>query len=158
MEAEILKSAEEAWRGGRPVEAGRVLYERLARKDRPAWALAVLDACYADQANIPREVEAVREIARDPSRWTEAHDAFSAVRRLVLRNEKRTAVPTDVADGLLYLAENVAKVTYNASGASAPFDHDAGWWVASCARWVVERSPDPELDARVWAALTVMAR
>jgi hypothetical protein len=45
----------------------RVLYERLARKDRPAWALAVLDACYAGQVNIPPEVENVREIARAPN-------------------------------------------------------------------------------------------
>jgi hypothetical protein len=28
--------------------------------------------------------------------------------------------------GLLHLAENVAKVTYNASGCSAPFHHNAG--------------------------------
>jgi len=56
--------------------------------------------------------------------------------------------------GILYLAENVAKVAYNASGCPRPFDHDAGWWVAACARWIVERSADAGLEARVWAALT----
>jgi hypothetical protein len=158
MDENVLNSVEAAWRGGRPLDAGRVLYEHLAIEERPAWALAVLDACSADQMNIPREVESVREIARNPSRWTEAHDAFQAVRRLVLGNEKRSARATYVADGLLYLAENVAKVTYNASGGPAPFDHDAGWWVASCARCVVEHSQEPDLDARVWAALVAAAR
>ena len=30
------------------------------------------------------------------------------------------------------VAENTAKVIYNASNEPAPFDHDAGWWVVPC--------------------------
>jgi hypothetical protein len=58
------------------------------------------------------------------------------------------------ADGLLYLAENVAKVTYNASGSRAPFDHNAGWWILSNARWLLDRTEDADLAARAWTALT----
>jgi hypothetical protein len=39
------------------------------------------------------------------------------------------------------------------SGSPAPFDHDAGWWVAKNGRWIVDHSPDAALGARVWAAL-----
>jgi hypothetical protein len=158
VNADDLRSAKEAWRGGKPLDAGRFVYERLAVDDRPAWALGVLDACYAGQQEIPPEVQLVREIARDRGRWAEGHAAFQAVRILVLRNEKRATTATDVAAGLLYLVENVAKVTYSASGSPAPFDHDAGWWVASCARWVVEHALDLDLEARVWAALVAGAR
>jgi hypothetical protein len=103
---------------------------------------------------IPPEVEAVREIARSPGRWAEAHAAFSAVRNLVLLVEKRSDERPRPEHGILYLAENVAKVTYNASAPRAPFDHDAGWWIAKNARWMVDHSADAGLGARVWAALT----
>jgi hypothetical protein len=158
MYDEIFKRAEEAWREGRPLETGRLLYERIPVEDRPAWALGVLDACYAGQAGIPQEVESVREIARDRSRWSEGHAGFDAVRRLLLRNQSRHANETSITDGLLDLVEKVAKVTYNASGSPAPFDHNAGWKVASCARWVVDHAQDPDLEGRVWAALTAGAR
>jgi hypothetical protein len=104
--------------------------------------------------NIPPEVRDVLEIALTPVRWSDAHRAFQAVRKLVLAAEGRAPATPDVDLGILYLAENVAKVAYNASGCSAPFDHNAGWWVAKNARWIVDHSSHAGLDGRVWAALS----
>ncbi len=148
-----MRAAEEAWRHGDALAAGKLLYERLPADERPAWALRVLDACCADLSAIDVEVDVVRQIARDPARWIEAHEAFQAVRKLVLRGEKAARAADSLEQAILYLAENVAKVTYNASGASAPFDHDAGWWVAKTARSIVEHSSDASLEDRVWSAL-----
>jgi hypothetical protein len=106
-----------------------------------------------DLSALPAEVRAVREIALAPTRWYEAHQAFQAVRKLVIAAESTAAKAIGPELGILYLAENVAKVTYNASGRSAPFDHDAGWWVAKNARWIVDHSSEAGLERRVWAAL-----
>jgi hypothetical protein len=161
---EWLTAAEDSWRHGDALEAGKLLYEHLVVNQRPGWALAVLDACCAG-LSVPSEVEAVREIACTRARWAEAHAAFQAVRKLVLRGEQRRTDARGPEHGVLYLAENVAKVTYNASFAAprlpmfepaidvGAFDHDAGWWVAKNARWIVEHSTDSGLEARVWAAL-----
>jgi hypothetical protein len=150
-----MKKVETSWRQGDALEAGKLLYERLEPGRRPGWAVAVLDACCSAVSAVPAEVEAVREIALTPARWTEAHAAFQAVRMLVLLNERRSPKARTIGDEMLYLAENVAKVTYNASGASAPFDHDAGWWVAKIARSIVERSKDSGLEDRVWKTLAM---
>lgn len=145
-----LLSADELWHRGDALVAGRILYERLTPKDRPSWAARVLDACCVAVGTVPPEVQRVRDVAFTPSRWSEGHAAFQGVRKRVIEAERR---PPTLELGVMHLAENVAKVTYNASGCSAPFDQDAGWWVAKNARWIVERSTQDGLGSRVWAAL-----
>ncbi len=44
----------------------------------------------------------------------------------------------------------IRKVTYNASGEAAPFDHDAGWWLVSNLRDIVDQLGSPEFEARSW--------
>jgi hypothetical protein len=149
----MTRGLETSWRYGDPLEVGKILYERLDPRRRPSWAVGVLDACCSALSTVPAEVEAVREIASTPARWMEARAAFQAVRSVVLANESRSRLAQTVDEAMLYLAENVAKVTYNATGASAPYDHDAGWWVAKNARALVELSTDAALGARVWKAL-----
>jgi hypothetical protein len=148
-----LTDANERWCRGDALAAGRMIYERLDASGRPGWADGVLGVCCAELTTVPLAVRAARHIARSTERWHEAHAAFQRIRQLTLAAETRCSVATSLEHGLLYLAENVAKVTYNASGSRAPFDHDAGWWVAQNARWFVEHAEDAELETRVWAAL-----
>jgi hypothetical protein len=148
-----LIDLEDLWRRGDALEAGKKLYERLDVTDRPRWATRVLDACSVGLGRLPPEVREVREIAVTPDRWGEGHRAFQKVRKVLLESERHAASPEAPEHGILYLAESVAKVTYNASGCSAPFDHNAGWWVAKNARWIVDHSSTVGLHDRVWAAL-----
>jgi hypothetical protein len=150
---EWLLAADDEWHRGDTLEAGRILYERLAVADRPSWAARVLDACCVDLPKVPPEVRSVRAIAYTPARWGDAHEAFQAVRKLVLAAERGAPEAPGLELSILFLAENVAKVTYNASGRPAPFDHNAGWWVAKSARRIVDSSSQPGLEGRVWAAL-----
>jgi hypothetical protein len=150
-----LLTAKDHWRrGGDALLAGRCLYERLAVHDRPSWACGVLDACSAGLSALPAELRTIREIALTPNRWHEAREAFQAVRKLTIAAESTTDNAGAPELGILYLAENVAKVSYNASGCSALFDHDAGWWVAKNARWIIDQSSEMGLEKRVWSALS----
>ena len=57
------------------------------------------------------------------------------MRRLTLREEG--APTSDIYRALLFVAEIVAEIIYNASDAPAPFDTDSPWWLAPNARGFV---------------------
>ena len=149
--AGYLAQAKRDWEAGRALDAGRLLYERVPKQQRPGWAARVLDLV-RDLAPKTPEVEQILEIARDPARWPEAHPAFQTVRRLTLETKD------PLVESVLSLAEKVAKVTYNASGGSAPFEHDAGWRVASDLRVVITRAGEkgPKLKTEAWSILSTL--
>jgi len=147
MKQEFIDKARERWQAGHSLEAGRLLYEHIPSRLRPVWAAKVLDVAQSWVSTAP-EVALVIEIAKDPSRWPEARDAFLAVRELTLQ------AGDPLCEGLLMLAENVAKVTYNASGHSPPFDQDAGWWIVQNLKYLTEQISDPEFTANAWSTLS----
>jgi hypothetical protein len=77
-------------------------------------------------------VDSLAVLASDESSWPLAHAAFSNVRAVTLIEEKAPGTLNRRSARLLFVAENAAKVIYNASQAPAPFDQDAGWWLAKC--------------------------
>jgi hypothetical protein len=78
------------------------------------------------------------------------HNFFDSVRGLALENQGKD----DLFRSVLVLAENVAKVTYNAYGYEAPFDHHAGWLIGAGFLDIVERVNDSEFTARAWSILS----
>jgi hypothetical protein len=133
---------------------GRTIYEMTPEATRARWAADLLALC-VDPADPLTAVERVITIGRKPYRWdwADAHEAFQAVRRETLINE-RSAEPDHRRGLLLDVAETAAKIIYNTSGASAPFDSHAGWRLAPRLRALVQASEDRELKERVWARLT----
>ena len=138
------------WLRGDAVEVGRTLMMGLAPAKQVACARLVLDLCRA--RFLPVEaVDQVSALAADPSRWVEAHAAFTAVRHLTLHEER---APTNaVYRALLFVAAIAAKIVYNASGAPAPFDADSAWWLASNARDLALAVGDESFTRQVWRAL-----
>ena len=130
-----------AWRSGEPVLAGRLFFEALEVKQRPAWAARIL-AVALSRVDAPAAAHFVLELAADEDRWGEAHAAFDAVRDLTLKQERAGAQRDELLYGVLFVAENCAKVIFNASGRPAPFDHDSGWWLPSNARAVLKHRPE----------------
>jgi len=147
MKQRATDKAKELWNAGRALEAGRLLYERIPVELRPAWAAKILALACNYIPAIP-EVEAVLEITSDPSRWPEAREAFSAVRKLTLRAKD------PLYEAVLILAENVAKVIYNSSGHLPFFDHDSGWWIAQNLKDVIDRVNDTEFALDAWSILS----
>lgn len=107
---------------GEILPAGKLIFEALPKDVRPFWAAGILDLCRKRFPHV-REVEEVYLLAHDQPHWERARGAFDAVRALSLATEK----PFAGADLLFKVAEDTAKVTYNCSGSSAPYDHNAGW-------------------------------
>jgi hypothetical protein len=143
----------EHWASGQARRAGSAIYEAISGPHRPAWAADILELSCSRLADVPAPVRAVAEIARDPLRWREAHAAFSAVRKLTLAEEKSHAGGV-VYELVLFVAENAAKVVYNASGQPAPFDYDCGYWLVGCLRELVEAVGSLEFEQRAWGVLS----
>jgi hypothetical protein len=136
------------WKSGKPLDAGRILYEHISNKHRPLWASGILDLSRKLINPVP-EVDTVCEIAKTPLRWKEAYAAFTAVRMLTLRVEQdRVAEP--LYKSILVVAENAAKVVYNASGGPAPFDNNAGWRLVRDVHHVVSLVNNSDFASKAW--------
>jgi len=104
-----------------------------------ARALAILEELMPLVTPRP-EYSGLVDILRDPSRWHEAHDQFSAIRvNITLRDE--THGKSDLDSLFVYVAENAAKTGYNCSGRSAPFDNDSFDWLLRCRQKFLDAAP-----------------
>jgi hypothetical protein len=144
-----MDEAYRQWASGDPLKAGRQIYESLPNDRRPLWAASILNLCRSLIPRVP-EIDAIHELASNPSRWKKAHASFWPVRDLTLKAEGSTSTDP-IYVGVLHVAENTAKVTYNASGEPMPFDEDAGWWLVSNLRYVVDKVDDPEFEKKAWS-------
>jgi hypothetical protein len=145
---ETVRRALDLWNAGRATEAGELLCTQIPDAVRPFWAARILDACRR-HTKFPLAVRVVSVIAKRRFLWRWGHVAFGEVRRLTLQWDEATT-KDEVYGGLLCLAENVAKVTYNATNPRDPFDEDAGAWVVSCLRFIANKVHDPEFEAKAW--------
>lgn len=144
------------WDRAEALEVGRTVYEALTVTERPTWAARLLRLCLTQLEDPPQQVVHVADLAEAPRRWTEAHEAFQAVRQLTLRAERRPRIEREAL--ILYVAENVAKITYSASGAPAPFDHNAGWWLLMNVREYFAATPaDPRIEGQLREAVVSAA-
>lgn len=116
----------------------------LSAGARPVWAATVLHNVLRYVPYTP-EFDEVVDIAQHSGRWPEALAAFRRVR--TLRQEETR---DRVYDMIAALAENVAKVTYNASNPTVPFDRDAGPRAVADFKRIVDAVADPALCSRAW--------
>ena len=139
------------WRQDDALRAGQLIYQAIPVASRPSWAGAVLEVCKERHGPVA-EVEAVGELAWIEEEWPKGHEAFTRARLLTLAYESGDK-DDPVYEALLFVAENAAKVIYNASGRSAPFDRDCGTWLVVNARNMVEVVKEERFERRVWQAL-----
>lgn len=141
----------EAWNAD-PLAAGVAIYSCVPKDRRPEWAANILSDCCRRVPAVPKPIKHVIDLASDPEKWKLAHDAFSGVRQLTLDAERRAVEKLDYY--LLYIAENTAKVIYNASGSSAPFDKDSGAWLVRCAKEFADCENDLPFTTSLWSLIT----
>jgi hypothetical protein len=150
-----LKQAAKYWQDGQPLEAGRIIFENLAPDARPKWAATILSLVVEKSGKRIEPIERLRRIAANPREWVQAHDAFSMLRESTLELE-RLSNRSDEQTLLLrqlYLAENVAKVVYNATNPTDEFDEDSGWWIAPCLKKCLDSLNDDEFSDSAWRTL-----
>ena len=138
------------WLDGDAIAVGYRLMKPLSPAAQVARAVAVLERCCAVQPQVP-QLQQVLEIGREPARWSEGHKAFRAVRQLTLLEERTPT--TKPYEALLFVGEIAAKIIYNASGCSAPFDEDSPWWLPRCALDFCKAVDDQAFTDALWTTI-----
>lgn len=148
---ELLRGA---WTSSGYQGVGRAIFEAVPPDSRPDWAAALLLQAMGEKHPLP-ELQHVVDIGLCETRyqWYDAKEAFHEVRNLTLANE-RSPKPDKGLQLVLDVAETSAKVIFNASRASAPFDADAGWRMAPRIKKLAAQRNEPEFEDACWSLLT----
>lgn len=144
---------ERRWDSGDALRVGLEIGSAMSPADRAGWAMNVLGVALAvlGVGCAQRPLQDIVTIGSDPARWGDAHAAFQALRRESLRLWESEDDP--VCRALMQLAEATAKTVYNASGRSAPFDHDSFARVSQNARSLAEVANDDDLTGALRTAV-----
>lgn len=155
----FLDSASQYWCKGKPLEAGRLIFENLPKGVRPKWAASILESVVRRTGIRCAPIENILYVARHPSEWKKAHAAFSSARRLTLElNNLETRDPEQtLLLQHLGLAELVAKVIYNATNPADEFDADSGWWITVCLKNILDLLGDEEFSNSMWRVASMGA-
>lgn len=144
-----MVAARACWAKRQHLEAGQLLFERIPQNDVPSWAARVLQAAIEHSRIQHRLFNVVLECAADPAKWDNGHQVFSKVRKEILKPKPSTEVQRKTYL-LLFVAELVAKLTYNASSPLGPFDDDTGFWLLKCSVDFAEETRSLTLMDRIW--------
>ena len=128
----------------------KYIFEEIPDKLKPCWAGLILNTFHNYIKDIPDSIAELYSIIENDNRWQEAHGQFSKIRQFVLNH------PTYQPDAFLLLAEKIAKVNYNASGKSSPFDADSGWYMPSLALTAATYLEDEKLESELRATILIV--
>ena len=134
------------------IEIGKQIFENLPNDIKPGWAGLILSRFDNYVKEIPTCIKELFEIIEEQENWGNAHEQFTKIRMFGLENK---SFETEL---YLRTAELVAKVTYNASGQSAPFDKDSGHYIPSFALKVAEHFQDKNLNEEVKSIILIFQR
>jgi hypothetical protein len=149
------------WASGEPLEAGKIIFDRLAPDKRPEWAARVLKLVIDKSGVRTGPFDTVIHAASQRSLWGDGHRIFSELRTAVLRLDRLERLGLLSKKQMQFreilgLAELVAKVTYNASQPRGEFDSDSGWWIACGLRWFVDLWSEDDFTKLAWASLSTL--
>ena len=147
MNKEVSKTAYKLWSENKGLEAGKIIFEEIPQNKRPLWASNILSECLKLNRSIPEFITIINT-ARNSAEWENAHDVFQSDRKLTLLDEKSRSKDL-VFRGILFLAENTAKVSYNATNSDTSFDHDSGWWIIQNLKYIVDKVNNSDFEKRI---------
>ena len=142
------------------LQAGRSLFESVPFEQRPRWAAGVLRACRFSIEAAPGVVLEAEQLALGAaSDWNRGHVVFGRLRKTTMVLDAKKWKGPGLTPGedrlhqVVLVAELVAKVVYNATGAVDSFDDDSGWNLLPSALRLVGSVSDSNLEGHVWNAL-----
>jgi len=108
------------------IEEGRKIFDRVPRGVQPCWGGLLLDRCL-EVIDTVIQIKELSRVIDNPQKWLQAHHLFTEIRKYGLEHPEYQPAP------FLLLAEKIAKITYNATNPSAPFDANSGWFIPKLA-------------------------
>jgi hypothetical protein len=149
----IAQRALDYWEADRLLEVGILIFEHIPRKVRPLWSTEILKVSY-ELVSPSVEIEAVFELGNS-DKWGEGKTGKHREARLLVAavNDLHYQAEESLSRRVFALTKDVAKVVYNARWYPAPFDHSAGWNIATDLKKITAWVKDEEFAQRAWTAL-----
>lgn len=136
------------WEDAEYLQLGEMLCKSIPTSEQPHWFSVLLEMVLVNDEKIGA-ISSLLEITQDERRWSESREIFDSLREQNLHCE-RLESHNFRKIGILHLAENIAKVTFNCSGVgSAQFDFDSGYWIPQCIKYIVDHSKDEKLNTKL---------
>ncbi len=134
------------------IKIGQEIFQNIPNDIKPGWAGLILSR-FDNYINIiPVPIQELFSIIDNKDRWYEAHGQFNKIRCFLLENKDFQP------ETYLLLAERIAKITYNSSCQSAPFDNDSGYYIASLALQTAEELDDDRLEEEIKSTVLLFNR
>jgi hypothetical protein len=121
-----LDAAHALWAAREHLAATKLIFEAMEPADRVAWVEHVVRFC-TDLCGSTPEASAFLELAAQPEQWHEARGFFERLGSLSSLPVSQLGAPPQARELLAEIIYLATKVTYNATGGPAPYDHNAGW-------------------------------
>ena len=134
------------------IQIGRQIFDNIPNEIKPGWAGLILSCFDNYLKSIPTPIFELYSIINNQDNWKKAHNQFNKIRQFLLDHKNYQP------EAYLLLAENVAKVTFNASNEHAPFDNDSGWWIPNCALHAASHFDDSRLEEEVKSCILIFSR
>lgn len=150
-----LSDAEYHWDGNRGYEAGILICPHVPCLLQPRWAFGILRLVIQKAGVSTPLFDELEEVALTPSKWGNAHRLFSEVRKVKLKHDKMIGQTgaVDEFSSVLAIAEQTAKVIYNATSPLDKFDEDSGAWIIAMFRGFVSYYDDDRFSEEAWEAV-----
>jgi hypothetical protein len=154
LRQKVVWEAQELWRAGRALEAGKLIFERIPIENLAEWSANILEIALEYFPPSP-DIEAVLEFAKHPDGFGKGIDGKSREAHAIVDKVNRFPYlrPEPFPQVIFTLATNVGKVVYNVQGYHAPFDYDAGWEIVATFLQIAQGVNDPEFEAKAWSVL-----
>ena len=134
------------WEESEYLKLGEFLCKLIPVSAQPSWFVNLLSIVLHDKERVG-PIDSLIKITQDESRWHESSEVFDSLRKQTLICEQSDS-DNYRKIGILHLAENIAKVTFNSSNSEqAKFDFDAGYWVPQCVKYIIDHSEDEKLNS-----------
>jgi hypothetical protein len=142
----IIEKARACWDKDQAFLAGGVIFESIPVNRRHIWAYKILELAYSQY---PKEakIETVLEFAKYPEKW-----GYGKVSRYRQAHMLVDQVNSSYSDPIIFqLAAQVGKIVYTSQQYPAPFDHGAGWEIATILKHIVREIKDNEFEKLAWS-------
>lgn len=160
IDKQLLNEACDYWKQGRALDAGQILFYGIGVSERPKWAISILRLVNEHQEYQSEVINELLGMEEKSAEWPQAKRIFSELRKDVLSLERSEPLDKKGRASLyqLYIAENVAKVVYNASNPFDEFDEDSGCWIVECLRQYADYLGDHDFTQRAWDRVGTLSK
>lgn len=154
MSRQDFDAAIEFWSKLDIYNASKNLFYSVPRAGRPKWAVSILRTVVGKlQLNVVA-VNSLLDIGDNRAEWNMAKAIFKAIRYETLSIDASRnfagKFKAEVEHHVLLLAEEIAKLLYNATDPDDPFDDDVGEGVVTSTKAIVDMVADREFAFKMW--------